>query len=153
VLLARRQAEPVTEGAHASWERVLRLNPSFAPAQVNVALRLESRGRLEEAVALYRQAVGTRPDLPAAHFNLGNALLKERHDGEAEASFRETLRLVPDHAGAHRNLSLILERLGQPCSALEHLERSRTLDTTPDARSRVGRELGRLRAACDSEPR
>jgi hypothetical protein len=135
---------------HEGWARVLRLNPGFAPAQINVALHLEATDRLDEAVELYRAALSSRPDLPEAHYNLGNALLKlKRHDDAAER-FRSVLRLDPAHAGAHRNLGLALARSSRPCEAVEQLELSTQLDPRAATNSQLVKEIGRLRGLCRS---
>ncbi|MHC4429088.1 MAG: tetratricopeptide repeat protein, partial [Planctomycetota bacterium] len=89
---------------HEGWAEVLRLNPDFVPAQVNVALHLESTGRIDEAVDLYRSALSSRPEAPAVHYNLGNALRKQGRYEQAVESYGEVLRLAPEHAAAHRNL-------------------------------------------------
>jgi len=135
---------------HEGWARVLRLNPDFAPAQINVALHFEATDRLDEAVELYRAALSSRPDLPEAHYNLGNALLKlKRHDDAAER-FRAVLRLDPGHAGAHRNLGLALARSSRPCEAVEQLELSTQLEPSAAANPRLVEEIGRLRGLCRS---
>jgi tetratricopeptide (TPR) repeat protein len=125
------------------------MNPEFVPAQVNVALHLESVDKVDEAIDLYLSALRTRPDLPEVHYNLGNALLKKRLYEQATESYREALRLAPGHAAAHRNLGLALGRLNRPCDAVQHLERSAQLPGSTAADALLHREISRLRAACD----
>ena len=134
---------------HEGWSKLLRMNPDFVPAQVNVALHLESVDKIDEAINLYRSALRTRPDLPEVHYNLGNALAKKRLDEQATESYREALRLAPGHAAAHRNLGLALGRLDRPCEAVRHLERSTQLLASTASSALLHREISRLRAACD----
>jgi tetratricopeptide (TPR) repeat protein/2-polyprenyl-3-methyl-5-hydroxy-6-metoxy-1,4-benzoquinol methylase len=65
-------------------------------------------GRLDDAVACYRQALILKPDLAAAHSNLGNALYEQGKPEAAEASYRHALALQPNLAGAHNNLGTLL---------------------------------------------
>jgi hypothetical protein len=142
-------ASVVPDDYHEGWAKLLRLNPEFVPAQVNVALHLESIGRLDEAIDLYRSALRTSPDRPEIHYDLGNALLEKRLYEQAVESYRETLRLAPGHAAAHRNLGLALGRLDRPCEAVRHLEQSARLPGSTESRARLRQEISRLRAACD----
>ena len=130
--------------ARTGWSEVLRLNPGFAPAHVNVGLALDEEGRHDEAVAQYLRALELEPRLAEAHYNLGNARAALGQDELAVESFGALLALEPEHRAAHRNLALALLRLGQPCEALPHLERS----SGAGADAAAAREIERLRAIC-----
>jgi tetratricopeptide (TPR) repeat protein/SAM-dependent methyltransferase len=65
-------------------------------------------GRLDDAIALYRQAIALKPDLAAAHNNLGSALSEQGKFEEAEAGYRRALALQPGQAEAHNNLGTVL---------------------------------------------
>ena len=65
-------------------------------------------GRLDEAVACYRQVLLFEPDMAPAHSNLGTALCDLGLLEEAEASYRKALALRPDQAEAHNNLGTVL---------------------------------------------
>ncbi|HVZ27607.1 MAG TPA: tetratricopeptide repeat protein [Rhizomicrobium sp.] len=72
------------------------------------AVGYHQAGRLEEAVARYRQVLALRPDLTAALNNLGSALCEQGKLDEAEASYRQALALAPRQAEAHNNLGTVL---------------------------------------------
>jgi Tfp pilus assembly protein PilF/2-polyprenyl-3-methyl-5-hydroxy-6-metoxy-1,4-benzoquinol methylase len=87
-------------------------------------------GRLDEAIALYRQVLAARPDLTAAHNNLGNALCELGTFNEAEASYRRALALEPAQAETHNNLGALLfeqERLDEAAACY-----ARALALKPD---------------------
>lgn len=69
-------------------------------------------GRLQEAVACYRQVLVLKPDLAPAHSNLGNALFEQGKADEAEASYRQALAFQPRLASAHNNLGTVLYERG-----------------------------------------
>lgn len=137
---------------HAGWAKILRLNPEFAPAKVNVALHLAGSGRLDEAIDLYRSALVTSPELVEAHFNLGNALLEKGFHDRAAASFLEAVRRAPAHAEAHRNLGLAYGRLERPCDALRHLRKSADLNRSFAAEATLQRVMATLETQCGTPP-
>ena len=75
---------------------------------------LLSQGKLDEAIAEYRQAIRLKPDDAEAHNNLGTILCDRKHDYEgAIAEFREAIRLKPDDAEAHHDLGAALTGQGK----------------------------------------
>jgi tetratricopeptide (TPR) repeat protein len=140
-------ASRVADDYHEGWARVLQLNPGFVPAQVRVALHLQSTGNLDEAVEIYRTAIAARPEMPELHYNLANALVQQGRDEQAMESYRVALTLEPGHPAAHRNLGLALERAGRPCEAAHHLRQSVGLGD-PASREELPRAIERLEAAC-----
>ena len=70
-------------------------------------------GRLDDAVASYRQALALQPDYSEAHNNLGNVLRDRGALNEAIAEYQHAVRLKPDFAKAHNNLGLALASRGE----------------------------------------
>jgi tetratricopeptide (TPR) repeat protein len=79
---------------------------------------LHDQGRLDEAIAEYREALRIKKDYREAHNNLGVALNEKGRPDEAIAEFREALRLKKDSAAAHHNLGCALLKKGQFDEAL-----------------------------------
>ena len=141
--------------AEILWRDTLAKWPSSERARNNLGNVLAAQpGRLEGAIAEYREAVRLRPEYAEAHFNLGCAL--ERTPGGlagAIAAYREAVRLKPDFAEAHNNLGNALEKLpgGSP-EAIAQFEAALALKPAyPEARNNLGAALldvpGRLDAA------
>jgi len=87
-------------------------------------------GRLDEAEAAYRLALGADPNLAVAHTNLG-FLLQSRGDLDgAEAHGRSAVELAPGEANAHYNLGVVCHIRGR----LEEAEAcyGQTLRCNPD---------------------
>ena len=72
------------------------------------ALPLPHQGKLDEAIADYREAIRLKPDYLEAHSNLGVALASQGKPEEAIAECREAIRLKPGLAEAHSNLGFAL---------------------------------------------
>lgn len=75
-------------------------------ARMQQAARLQSSGRLPEAVALLRQTVGATPDA-SAYLALGIALTKMHQFAEAEEALNAALRRDPQQMHAHHFLATI----------------------------------------------
>jgi len=59
------------------------------------ANQLLREGKLDDAVAAYREAIAVNPGFSLAHHNLGEALVKAGRFDEAEAAFRRAVELNP----------------------------------------------------------
>ena len=75
-------------------------------AAVNLGISLYDQGKLDEAVAAYRQAIQLEPTHALAHCNLGNALRKQGKLTEAVAAYHKAIRIKPDFAEAYSNLGV-----------------------------------------------
>jgi Tfp pilus assembly protein PilF len=85
----------------------------LASAHFNLGVDLFNHGRIEEAIAQYRQALHFDPDKVEAHNNLANLLQHLGRLDEAVASYHEALRRRPDCAEAFTNLGTALSVLGR----------------------------------------
>jgi tetratricopeptide (TPR) repeat protein len=82
-------------------------------AHVNLGNALATKGKLDEAIAEYREAIRLKKDYAKAHYNLGKALEDKGKLDEAIAEYREAIRLKKDFANAHVNLGVALRSKGQ----------------------------------------
>lgn len=98
--------------------------------------KLLQAGRLDEAVALLREAAG-KDDLSAeAHYYLGHALARQGLLFEATAAFSRAAELRPDVAEAHEVLARTYEQLGFQQSAREAW--ARAVETCKDDKRKRG---------------
>src|SRR5207248_4265903 len=77
------------------------------------------KGRAEEAIAHYKEAIKTKPEA-RTHFNLGNTLMRMNRFDEAIAHFAEAVRLDPKMAEAQNNWAYVLTTQGRLREAAEH---------------------------------
>jgi Tfp pilus assembly protein PilF len=99
---------------------ILELDPTHAPACINLGTIHYNQRHFLEAERLYRQAATADPDYALAYFDLGNVLDELQLLPEAIEAYRTAIRLVPSYADAHYNLALAFERTGQRRKALRH---------------------------------
>jgi protein O-GlcNAc transferase len=97
----------------------LQMNRAEALAREAVALR--QAGRLDDAIARYRESLALRPDHPPTLFRLGNALDASGGVAAAEAAYRHALSVDPGYAPASVNLAAMLDRAGRLDDAIEEL--------------------------------
>ena len=83
------------------------MKPDYAEAYYNLGVTIKELGRLDEALASYRQAIALKPNYAEAYNNLGIMLQELGRLDEALASYRQAIALKPDYAEAHRHFTLI----------------------------------------------
>jgi tetratricopeptide (TPR) repeat protein len=83
------------EGAIASWDQAVALDPQLSQAWHNRGSALGNLGRLEEALASFRQTVTLNPQDYQALFNLGSVLEVLGQNEEAIASYQKVLEIEP----------------------------------------------------------
>jgi len=120
--LAAVQAEEAGEKhrAIALYEEILKIDPSYAAAYINLGtinFHLRQYARAEE---LYRRATEVDPAYVLAFFDLGNVLDELQRLDESIAAYRQAVALSPRYADAHYNLALAYERKGERRQALRH---------------------------------
>jgi tetratricopeptide (TPR) repeat protein len=112
---ARFYREPLV--FHEQWART---RPGSANAHNGLGVALARRGRTEEAIEHYREAIRLRADHPHAHGNLGLALVDAGAPDDALERFRRAIDLRPDYAEAHYNLANLLSERGRSEEAERH---------------------------------
>lgn len=138
-----------------------------AAAHMQRGAAARAAGRLDEAIAAYRQAVELAPENPEARRDLGLVLARAGRTGEAVDAYREALRLDGGRALTHYGLGIVLAGTGDPGDAGEALRQFRAaVEKEPghrDFRLRYASQLagtGRYREAVaeyrkllDADPR
>jgi protein O-mannosyl-transferase len=112
------------------WTRSLACTSENAFAHYNLGNALRDRGKLDEAIQHYEQALQINPDYVQAHNNLGIAFATQGKLDEAIQHFERLLQLKPDYAEVHNNLGLALATQGKLNEGVEHYKRA--LQLKPD---------------------
>lgn len=77
-------------------------------AQNTLGMVLAGKGRFDEAIGHFQQAIRLAPNYPIPYNNLGNIAAKQGRLDEAIAHFRNAIRLGPKEVDAHHNLGNVL---------------------------------------------
>ncbi len=144
--------------AFASYDRALAIKPDHVPAILQRAIALQSlhhlaegaagtqaAGRLREAEAGFRQAVGFNPKLVEAHTHLGNVLREQGKLDAAESSYRHAIALQANEVGAHIGLGNVLTDRGDLQGAVDSYRRALSLNhNIAEAHNNCGNALNDL---------
>jgi len=115
------EEDPTTaDEAISSYKKVLQLDPTYAPAHINLGTLYYNQSDYELAEQQYRKAIEADPRYALAYFDLGNVLDETQRLSEAIVAYKAALQLAPTYADAHYNLALAYERSRQPRLALKH---------------------------------
>jgi tetratricopeptide (TPR) repeat protein len=130
--LAAVQAEEAGEGQRAVelYREILTLDPTYAPASINLGTIHFHLRQFAQAEKFYRCATLSDPTYVLAFFDLGNALDELQRFDESIAAYRQAVALAPGYADAHYNLALAYEHKAQCRHALRHWEAYLRLDAT-----------------------
>jgi len=128
-------------GAKTDYKKAVELDPNFAaegfmkkigistgempglqPAQLNEqAKAMESKGRLQDAINLYKKAVELKPDFSEAWFNLGNVYGKTNQFSEAMNCLNNAIRYKSDYVAALSSRGIAYASMGKTDLALVDL--------------------------------
>lgn len=115
-------------------------NAAYVEAQA-----LRDRGRIDEAIVKFKQAIAADPRLTPARAALGELLLKIRRDDEAIEVFRVTVDKNPGYPLAWYDLAFAFRAKGRMTEAVDAYERYIKLrPADPDPYYGLGRALQNL---------
>ena len=103
-------------------------------------LQLFSKGKQDDAIKEYQEAIRSDPMLAAAHNNLGSTYFAARRFEEAAAAFRRACELDSDYGQAFFNLALAQLKLGHEKEANETLDAAlRAYNSAGETHLKAGR--------------
>jgi tetratricopeptide (TPR) repeat protein len=106
----------------------------------------------DEAIPIYKRALGQTPSDPLAHQNLGVAFLQQTDMQDAITEFRTGLSLNPNSYQLHYNLGLALKLKDDVNGAITELEQAAGLNpTSPDPPYTLGILYMQMGRFADSE--
>ncbi|XP_076343835.1 protein O-mannosyl-transferase Tmtc3-like isoform X2 [Tachypleus tridentatus] len=105
----------------------------IAPNHLNVFLNLanvisRNKSRLEEADALYRQAISMRADYIQAYINRGDILIKLNRTQEAQDVYERALQFDSNNPDIYYNLGVVYLEQGKATQALVYFNKALTLE-------------------------
>ena len=129
--LFREGAEQMHAGnaaaAEAAFRKATELDPSFAPAHLDLGLAELKQGKLPDASASIRKSLQLDPSLPGAHLFLGIAEYQSNDTDNALVDLRQELKQDPKNVQALTWLGIVELNAGHPELASEPLDRAAEL--------------------------
>jgi tetratricopeptide (TPR) repeat protein len=108
----------------AAYTKLLHGDPGNPLRHDAVAQLYLDEGKLDDAIAEFRQSIRLNPESATTRYNLGYALSARGRRDEAMTELNEALRLDPEYAQAHNNLGALLEVSGRLDEAQAHFEKA-----------------------------
>jgi tetratricopeptide (TPR) repeat protein len=102
------------------FEHTVQVTSNNYLAHNNLGVAKFQRGKLDEAILHYTEALGIKPDYAYTHYNLGLALERRGRLDQAILHYTEALRIKPDYAKVHNNLGFALGLQGRLEEAISH---------------------------------
>jgi protein O-mannosyl-transferase len=100
------------------WRTTISRNPGSWIAHSNLGNALVRRGKIDEAIGHFQDAIRLKPDLAEAYTSLAVAHGMRGQIDAAIETLERAIRLQPDYAEAHYDLGIALEHKGQPDAAI-----------------------------------
>ena len=104
------------------FHEAIRLDPNFADAHLHLALALERRDKLGEALAAYHDALRLRPELVEARYGIASLCAKLGDLDGAIAMLQQVVRALPQLPEAHYNLGVNLWNRYKGAPGLKHTD-------------------------------
>jgi tetratricopeptide (TPR) repeat protein len=95
------------------WRITISRNPTCWTAYNNLGNALFRRGKTDEAIGNFQEAIRLKYDLAEAYTSLGVALASKGQLGDAIGKLQDAVRLNPDYAEAYYDLGIAFALEGQ----------------------------------------
>jgi len=109
------------------WRATLAANPDSFLAHINMGKILKNKGRIDDAVAEYLEAMRVAPDNADASSSLADISFQAGRMPEAMAEYRKSLQVDPDQPLAHCQIGNILLAQGHAPEAVGELSEAARL--------------------------
>ncbi|CAL1269182.1 unnamed protein product [Larinioides sclopetarius] len=126
-----RKAQTLLPGPEIQLQQEIHVTPSHLQLFLSLAsLISQNQSRLEEADALYREALILRADFTKAYLSRADVLLRLNKSKEAEAMYYRALEYDDSNPDLYFNLGVVLMDQGRNTEAIEFFNKA--LDLEPD---------------------
>jgi protein O-mannosyl-transferase len=130
---------PYWQNSETLWRHTVAVTHDNYIAQNNLGGTLLDKGRLNEAIAHYRDAIEIKPTAPQVQSNLGNALVREGEVEEAIGHLQKALQIDPSYAEAYNYMGNALMKKGETGEAISYYQKAIQLNTSyADAQNNLG---------------
>ena len=95
------------QGAQSYYQKVLKIDPNYAPANNNLGVIFQGLAEYQKAKSCYEKAIEINPNYIDAHNNLGVIFQRLAEYQKAKSCYEKAIEINPNHVNAHNNLSTL----------------------------------------------
>jgi protein O-mannosyl-transferase len=106
------------------WRHALDCTTGNSIAHLNLGSDFLEKGRADEAITQFQEALQIRPAFAYARLDLGNALFQKGRRDEAIVEFQQALHINPAFTEAENNLGNALSHMGRRGEAISHFQKA-----------------------------
>ena len=136
-----------------AYGRSLKIKPGDAEVLNNLANALKDQGKIDDAIATYRDVLASNPSCAPVYRNMGNAFREQGRTEEAIGAYARAIELKADFVEAQNDLGNALKNMGHLAEATREYEAAIALRPEyPEAYCNLGnvyREKGLIEKAVD----
>jgi tetratricopeptide (TPR) repeat protein len=110
------------------WNHALAVTSDNDVAQNNLGIVLLAKGKVDEAISRFENAIDLRPENAPAHGNLAKAFLKKGQVADAMVHYRKVLEIQPENVEARNIFGTILVQQARVREAVEQWEGTLAID-------------------------
>jgi tetratricopeptide (TPR) repeat protein len=118
LMICARKQTAFWQNSETLWAHTIACTKNNCLAHYNLGGALRQRGRLDEAILQYQEALRINPGYANALNNLGTALRQKGRLDEAITQFNLALKVMPDNEAIHFNLAKALFQKGRMDEAI-----------------------------------
>ena len=97
---------------------------------------LDAKGKTEDAIKVYQNALQINENSAETHFNMGSILHRLGRSNEARVSYEKAISIKSDFLNAYFNLGLVYQNLQDNKKAIESYEKA--IELKPDFHEAIG---------------
>jgi len=140
------------ENSLTLFDHSLRATSKNSQIHNNLGNVLTQKGKLQEAIAHYTEALEISPNYAEAHINLGVVLAEQGRLEEAIKHYSVALQLKPNSSELHNNLGVALFRLGDiPGAISSYFAAVKLKPDYAEAHNNLGNALAQLEKLVEAE--
>jgi tetratricopeptide (TPR) repeat protein len=141
------------QNSETLWTRALACIRGNCRAELNLGDALLQKGRVDEAITHFQEALRIDPNSALPHLNLGLGLFQKGKVDEAITQYQAALEINAEDADAHYGLANALRQKGRVDEAIAHFQKA--LQIRPDyakAQNNLGNALLKMARVDEAIP-
>ena len=128
ILALKNHKENNLKLAEDLYNKILKINPNYPGACINLGSIFHGYGRNEKAKECFKKVLKVSPSNAEANYNLGFIYQNEGENEQAKKYYKKALEVNPNSKKMHHDLGIVFKKLGKYHEAKECYEKAIEID-------------------------